>query len=741
MTTITRAQFAAMLSNAAGQQSTNRFAKRIGMNLSGPNSFEYGHTYLNYSRRFAQTWNDVSTGLPVALKANKCPAVSYRQTLQANTLAVDAGVYSCGMNGGFASISAQVGSFSNIVYDGVHDKTTMTYTLTGPGAGDIITVTTPTTTSDYLRIVPLGYDPFINDTDFHPDLLNRLAAYGVSTVRAMDVLDTNNSPDTSWAGSIAAGGDGTIRSAARALSELVRLCNRANVDLHFNAPAFANTDWMTNSLSYVSANLNPWLNVWPEFANEPSNNGAGGTGLKFLPPAMTLGGSFSFGATGVLGIVSIVRTGGVVTVVLGGPPANTTGPFVVSGIVGIVGGFIDVAGKGLSVSGNTFTYNEAGADVTGTAPNPAYNCFIHTNPTHYLVKALTTIGDPSNLGVNLYMMAGYRYIVEQLRTWWTIAQALPDKARYRFILNQQFGPGNDYITMPYAIERFGDANWIYQSMMAPYFSESSLADTATVFSQLTTSLNAFPKQLVSQANIALSYGHKVGYYEGGIALADANTSAQGAVSSAAQQDPQMGVKITALLTMLRDSGQTSAFNYYKDGTSYDYSKWNGQAGYTGGQSYNLLDQNPAVLTGPKPQALIQWANQSSAPQPMLGLTWGTIPILDVTAIGTSSAGVRVFFTQTRLPDFYFQIVAPAAGIYTLSINASSNSASDWMTTILNDVTLGNQVPMQTSSGFTVSPTPSFTGSVPLKAGVNILVVRLKPATRAGFNNLGTIVVG
>lgn len=719
---------------------TNAQAKRIGVNLSSANSYEYGHTYLNYSRRFAQQWLDVSTGLPVALKANKCPAVSYRQTLQANTLAGDAGVYACGMNGAFASISATVGTFTNVVYDSVHDKTTMTYTLTGPGVGDIITVTTPSSSSDYLRIVPVGYDPFVNDADFHPHLLTRIAAYGTSTVRGMDWLNTNANTNTDWAGSDGAGADGTIRSAGRSLAELVRFCNRAGVDLHFNAPPLATDDWLANSLNWISANLSPSLYVYPEYSNEPWNGGPGGNELTHLPQVMALGGSFSFGATGTCGITSVVRSGGVVTVTLASAPANTTGPFVVSGVTNITGGLIDVATKGLVVSGNTFTYNETGADVTGTAPGQPYNCYVHTNPTHYLVKALATVGDPSSLGVTLYQMV-QRYIIERTRSWWTLSQGLADKARYRFVLNQSFGGGNDYVSMPYAIERFGDSSWLYQSMMAPYFSAASLSDVESTIGQLTTSVNAFAKTLVQQANVALSYGKKVGYYEGGPSLANATTSAQGVVASAVLKDVRVGSLITKLYGFMRDLGQTSAFNYYKDGASYNWSVYNGQPGYTGGQAYNLLDLDPTDLTGPKPQALIQFAQQSSTPQSYPGLTWGTIPILDVTAIGTSSAGVRVFYTTTVVPDLYVQIVPPAAGAYTLALNISGNSASDWLTALLNGVELTHQTPLSVASGFTVAATPTFIGSVTLHAGVNILVLRLKPATRAGFNNLGTIVIG
>lgn len=740
-------------SSPAPGPGSNFAAKRIGMNIAGANSYEYGHTYLDWTRRFAQPFLDgtaVGGSTPAALKANGTPVASYHYSLQAGALAADIGVYDCQMPGTcdapgvgaglqmYYGGTQQVGAFTNFAYNAGTDRTTCTLTTTG-GTGPMIVVSNPSTTAGYLRIVPHGYDPVANGDDFHPDLVARMATHGVTSIRGMDWFDVNNAAvtDTSWAGSVAAGADGSIRSASRSLAEFIRLANALSADVHVCCPRAANSDWFNNFFATVGANLPTNRLVDCEHSDEPWN-AALANNSYYMAQLLALAGTFVGASNMAPQILSAVRAGGVVTLTLNGAPATTTSCIVI-GITNITGGFID-ASKGISVTGDVITYNETGADVTGVITTAANNFFsyVHTNPTHYLVKALTTYGSPSTTGVSPLVML-YRYVVELTRAWWTIAQTMPDKARYRFIINSQPG-ANEFAIYSYAQERFGDHTWIHSVQPAPYFFTSPIGKTsAQIIAGLNTALTSLPFTLIKEANAARSFRHPVSFYEYGPAT-NGGTSADMAAVGAAHHDPGMGAAVTAFLSMARDLVPLEKMHYFKDGCSFNYAS---HIEADNEQGWNIVDQSNTDLTGPKPQALIAFAAGSSAPQSYNGLTWGTINFTDVCAVSTSNGtggGSLLFNNTAALPYIVVTLVAPAPGTYLVEVYwASAAGAADWCTVLFDDVEVAHQAPL--TAGYPTPTTPFFSQLLTFGAGFRELRFQTKPANRAQFMALLKVVAG
>lgn len=733
-------------------------ARLIGINLPTWSSALPTRAYVDYTRRSPSTWNDVSTGLPVALKGNFCPASSYTYNL-GTAYALDLLTYNCWMPGTASNIVAAMSGgtaiTSALTYDAPNDRTTFTIQLVS-GSGFSITVTNPSGSSGYIRIIPPGFNQFTNADDFHPDFLAQMANF--AAFRGMDWLKTNSSPDTVWAGSTAAGGDGTVRSGVNSLSEMIRLGNLGLQDLHVNAPAGALDDWYTGATTLLSGTLNTSLFVDCEVGNENWNPllGAPPTNYTvFIRAAVLIAGTFA-GQDPVNTLVSVVRASNVVTVTLSGPPA-TSGPFFMGGVTSITGGFIDVAGKGLAISGNTFTYNEVGADVTGTVATGNYNSYVSTNLAHYLVKAPVSFGTPSANGVDPYSQRD-RYSIERLRAWWTIAQTFPDKARFRFILNGQEGT-HDYAYRSYALDRFGDDGWISEIKIAPYIGptlNSSIITMAQVFTLMQATLAQKPAILIKASNAARGYRpvgstvlRKAGFYEGGPALFTVvyppNTAQVAAAVGAASRDPQMLTIVRTLGSYMRDLGAKGVFHHYRGGADQN---WSAQSNNS---TWGVAELTSGDLTGPKMQGLIQYGADTSVPQTYtaalhpeapLDLTWGNISFPNVYAATYGNGdtnGNRVVGVTSIVPDIVVLLVPPAAGTYNIDAYIGDSANGDWVTVYVNDIEVAHQIAPTKVTGMAAPTTPFFSQSVTLNAGDNELRFQVKPATRAGFILLNHIV--
>lgn len=776
MTAISRAQYSAMLrASIVSSGATNLQAGRLGINAGKTSSTQYSRIYVDYTRRAFGHFLVPTTGTSVALDGSGNPTASYEFILSANPLANDLGVYNCwipgqisgGGGGGLgiaksSSTTTTVVNFSTPVYTSGDNTTRFTMTVVS-GGGTLGVVVSNPTASGYLRILPATINGVAvteaQSDDFHPEALTQ-SSFGTAvqpqqlTVRGMDWVSVNNSTDTDWAGSVAAGTDGSIRLATESIDELTRYCNaNMQANLWSNVPALATDDYIAQFVAKIDARLAPASIAYLEFVNEPWNPLFTQFNLV-IQAACRLATTYAGNTASIPGtnsITSCTRDGaGTATAIITGAPNGTTGSMIfVAGITSITGGYVALTNVVNNGNGTySISWAEAGGAVTGTVVSGGntYTSYIHTNvqpgAAHYIVKGLTTYGQqPANNYVNVLVMGG-RYVVERLRAMWTAAQALSGKARFRFVMNNSVGSGTGHglgeaEAYPYAFERFGDHSWIYSIASAPYFSSDTTtqaaASTDAVFAALQStggsSLDSFPALLVKEGTASATWGHPKVYYEGGPATTTMGTA--GAFIGAAHRDPRMGVMETTMLGYMRDlGGQTGPACYYQGGSSQTFGASN--------NSCWALHENGVIndFVSPKPAALKAWLAATSVAQPVDTLTSGTISIPAVWSISTGSGnanGCIVAGTTVVLPDLGVRVVKSVAGNYPISVWLCSSNATDWVTILINGVEVAHQTPLTAQNPQSGPPGSAVwsSASYPFNAGANVVKVIMKP-TRAGI---------
>jgi hypothetical protein len=134
--------------------------------------------------------------------------------------------------------------------------------------GPIIARLTSTSARNPIRDLHVTYGDFPETEIFRPEFLDRLS--GMSVVRFMDWMETNNSKLVSW--------DERPRierftqaEGGVALELMVALANRAAVAPWFTMPHKADDDYVRRFAEYVRDNLDPALPVWVEYSNEVWN--------------------------------------------------------------------------------------------------------------------------------------------------------------------------------------------------------------------------------------------------------------------------------------------------------------------------------------------------------------------------------------------------------------------------------------------------------------------------------------
>lgn len=135
--------------------------------------------------------------------------------------------------------------------------------------GPIIARLMSTSADDPIRDITVTYPGAPEGEIFRPEFLDRLS--GVSVLRFMDWMDTNNSPIATW--------DQRPRlerytqsEGGVALELMVALANRASIAPWFTLPHKADDDYVRRFAEYVRDNLDPALPVWVEHSNEVWNS-------------------------------------------------------------------------------------------------------------------------------------------------------------------------------------------------------------------------------------------------------------------------------------------------------------------------------------------------------------------------------------------------------------------------------------------------------------------------------------
>ena len=744
---------------------TNLQAGRLGLNAGKLQSGYYSRSTIDYTRRAFGPFLVPTTATRVALDGNGNPAASYEMVLTANPVAADFGVYNCWCDGQISGVAKSSSTtttsvtFSTPLYTSGDNKTRFQMTITGGGGVLGVVVSNPTASS-YLRILPATINGVAvteaQSNDFHPDAI---AQCGLGTTsRAIDWVTCNsaiNVTETDWAGSVAAGTDGSIRLLTQGLAEFCRFTKVCGANAWLNMVPLATDAYVTQYVTVADAATlsNAIINL--EWADEVWNTGFNHYDLltqAAMRLAATYGGSATSMPTSTNAIKTCARDGaGTASAVITGSPRNGTSAgfkAYVAGITNITGGLVTLTASVNNGDGTwSISWAEIGAAVTGTIQSGAhtYNSYIHTDvetgAVHYLLKGLTSYGPQStpNL-VTPYSMKG-RYVVERLRATYNIIQTLPGKARWRLWMNNKFGGGtgdglSENEAFPYAFERFGDHSWLSGVAAAPYFAAETASWAApsaqAVITALSAALDAFPQFFVREGNAALSWGKVKGYYEGGpgstqIASNGANI---GQAHSDATLTPNMGSLITRMFQYARDLGQTGPFCYYGGGAVAQFG--------TANNTMWTLGQNgaPGDLTQVKPAAVLAWGAASSQAAPMDGWNSGTIiiPTVWFSSYGSGDANnCRIAGPTVVLADCGIQVTKTVSGNYPLSVYACSTSASDTVTILVNGVAVATSVPLAVNNPTASEPsTPAWSSaSFPMNAGTNVVIVRIQSTGRAG----------
>lgn len=765
-----------------GGPATNLSAGRFGMNIGKTTSGDYGRVYIDYTKRCFGKFLVPTTATPVALDGNGNPAASYEFILSANPLTNDLGVYNCWVDGqisgggggglGIAKSSATtttVVNFSTPVYTAGDNKTRFTMTVVS-GGGTLGVVVSNPTASSYLRILPATINGVAvteaQSDDFHPDCLTQmslgtaLAAHQL-TVRGLDWLATNGNTDVNWAGSVAAGQDGSVRLATQGLAELCRFANaNTKANLYTEIPTQVSDAYITTYMGVVDSALDAGSVCYVGFGSEASWNSQFTGFAMLVTAACNLAGTYA-GATarfpGTQSITSCVRDGaGTATAVITGAPRNGNGSHVyVSGITSITGGYVTLTNVVNNGDGTySISWAEAGGAVTGTVINGAnnYGSYIHTDvepgAVHYLVKGAVSYGNQTATNFVTPIAMKGRLVVERLRVAWTAAQALATKTRFRFVLNNQVGSGSGHGSSeneayPYAVDRWGDHSWLYTVCSAPYFSSETASQAAGSAAAVITALQstgglavtAFPALLVKEATACASWGKPKMYYEGG--AANTTMGAAGTFIGQAHRDatlvPSIGDLQTTMLNTMRDvGGQAGVFCYYQAGSRATFGSAN--------NSCWPLHENGVItdMTLPKAAAMKAWLAASSRPLPVDGLTSGTIslPAVWSSSFGSGDVnGCRIVPATAVLVDVVIRIVKTVAGNYPLSVRlCSSAGATDTATLLLNGTALVTNGGLTNQNPQAGPPLTDFysNAAYPFNAGENLLTLRTQPTGRAGI---------
>ncbi len=121
-----------------------------------------------------------------------------------------------------------------------------------------------------IRVVLKEHEETYQKLHWNPIFLKRWS--GVSCLRFMDLMQTNNSPQTTWE-SRPKPTDASFATNGVPVEWLVDLANRLNCDAWFCVPHQADDDYVKRFAQYVEQNLKTELRAWVEYSNEVWNGG------------------------------------------------------------------------------------------------------------------------------------------------------------------------------------------------------------------------------------------------------------------------------------------------------------------------------------------------------------------------------------------------------------------------------------------------------------------------------------
>lgn len=706
---------------------------------NAPPTYEYSASRLFanaalHTRSFAPLADEYSYTARVPCGPTGWPldGESFAVVFLASMLPSDAGDYLFEFQGQAASLTTYSNcSISNVAFAG--GKTTGRLTIGASASTGGIKFNSVTGFSG-LKIMRPGLALSFAGL-LRPDAKTHLATF--NGLRFLDLLETNDSTDpleADWATARASQGSDPV-GYKHSLAACFGVAAENNQHVWVLVPATATDAHIASFVAACAALRATGQRVLVEYSNERWNSQFACwayCGIQACDAANTRTGN-----PGQAGrILTATRASNVVTVVFNTPHGVTAGTTIYrGGLTGLSSGAVVVAS---TPDANTLTWAETGADASATIAT-SLNSYVHLNLSHSLTARLTAWGNP-----NTYPTA---YVVKE--RWETgrlkvIADAIAatgQGAWIKAVMGSQVGAATTPGVLAWAKQTFGSTDWI-DSVAPAYYAYPASASSQTtvdaVFAQLEAGLPDKLADLQRQRNGAKAFGARFIAYEGGPHNHEKPNSTVNAAIAAAHVDDRMRLLAKRLLSEFRNIGGAE-FAWFAAGAA---SSFDGTGNNTWPMVLGNLADGP---TQAKYKAMLEMAATSATAASMGAMTWGTIPLgyYLPTDIGGLGAQVnRVIGTTERFPDLPVFVAPPAAGTYTLTLQACQTSAGGNTVTVLVDgVVVADAVALPVQSATSSGSIPqALSVPVTLTAGGHDVLIRLPAATRVGSIGLGQLIL-
>lgn len=469
-----------------------------------------------------------------------------------------------------------------------------TFTISVPsassGALDLICTGVPTDGTFRLPKIRRTTDPQ-DDRFLRPDALQHYSRFSV--IRFMDLGATN-------ANGFVTGQYTRPRIQAGTglpVEDMIKMCNELNADMWYCIPMLANNGYVDAIAAIIRDQLNSNLKCYFEFSNEVWNEQGPfrQTKTNFMRMRNHLS-AFMKGYYGFNQITSVVRSSNVVTVTLTQPVPYTIGQNIAVKLVGDTSANTNSVAVA-SVTGNTFTYANTGADATLSFSQGAIYGNLSSN-----ILANQTDWDPYEFARRFFGYETYR-IGQRIKT---VFGENPNRACITLMWQMDMYQGSwDPVTtlMSWLELQYGPpSDWLYAIGGAPYaYAENwSTAPGANnnekIGNAMMTVLDGLKSKMRYLKYLATKYGLKAFNYEGGPdTVPVGNTAAVDAFWDA----DQMRVVQEAVLNYTYSYGCDLHMQYNSS------NRWDG---YTGSTSWGIGSSMTDILpvgnaTAPKAKAL------------------------------------------------------------------------------------------------------------------------------------------
>lgn len=728
---------------AAHAQGTWSSDQLLGLNVNASIDWDKTWIFRNLLLQ-ARSWCPLTSpwtcdGNGVLLKQAGDPNEGYPSAGQsfnivfATELTADnAGEYLISVAGNHPPINTGSGTLSTPVYQpGINRTTAILSIPAAPGPGALIALKWNAVGADFgdLKLMQPGYVP----TDAERYTPAALAHYRrASSLRAMDWLRTNESMDQRYPGSIAANKNAPL-GYRNSLKGFLDFSSATGSQPWVNVPTRASDAYLSGFVAELAKQLPVGQSGVVEFTNEPWNLGF--PAWQILMNQALTNAKVSVGRAGATTgrVLSVQRSGGIVTVKLDREHGKQSGEQVVanadssgaipSGLVTLVDGS----------GGKVLKYAQSGPDVVGVVDTNWYASFVALMPTHELVAPLANYGPAGR-----YAEPGQvktRYEMTRMRAIYEALAAKSLDKRVSVVKGVQLD--NFWYELPalaWARERYGSLDWLGSGGLSPaYYMKpavpANIHSVDDVFTGLDASRVQIARQLIKLRNATISLGQPTlrGYEAGPHNDEKVNETIAGYIRTAHRDDPRMIELLRAQYADWRNRGG-GPLMYFHGGATASY----------GGLGNNTWALREGTLTSSgrnvKDEFFGAERDVSSQPVAVEGVTRGTISIPSVFPSQDGAGeynGQLIVSPSTRLPCFGFLVTADSTRSHLIALDAGSSAGvnQDRVSLSVDGVALGTAF-LPSVNVYTTKPGQALSAAVNLGVGQHVVRACLEP-TRQG----------